>query len=95
MRKFTSIILVTIIFFVVLLSTFYIAFEYEHDCTENECPICCLMEQCESTLKQIKDGIVIGFRINIPIFFIAIQFIYLTTNIITNTLVSNKIRLND
>lgn len=95
MRKITSLIMIIIVFFVVVLSTFYIAHEYHHECDGDECPICILIEQCENTLKQIKDGIPSGFHFIIPLFFVMTQLLYCVTYIISETLVSNKIRMNN
>lgn len=95
MRKITSLTMIIIVFFVVVLSTFYIAHEYHHDCDGDECPICILIEQCENTLKQIKDGISSGFRFIMPLFFVMTQLLYCVTYIISETLVSNKIRMNN
>ncbi|MCR5272971.1 MAG: hypothetical protein K6E13_08310, partial [Lachnospiraceae bacterium] len=40
----------------VTFSSFYIAREAEHNCTDEDCPICSCIEMCASTLNHIEDG---------------------------------------
>ena len=99
MKKATSIILILIISAVVILSTFCIAFEHGHECAHNhgheECPICCLVSQCEQTLHQLKTVIVSSISAFMSLLFIIVQIYFFASIVLSNSLVSNKVRLNN
>lgn len=39
--------------FLLLSSALYIAMEAEHDCTGDDCPICCRLAVCENAMKLL------------------------------------------
>lgn len=43
--------------FLVTFAAFYIGSEINHDCIGDNCPICCQVNMCESTVKSISSGI--------------------------------------
>lgn len=95
MKKTTSIILILILSILVMLSTYCIAFEYGHECSHDECPICHLVTQCEQTLHQLKTAYVSALYVNISLLFVIVQIYYFATIVLSNSLVSNKVRLNN
>lgn len=97
MKKTTSIILILILSILVMLSTYCIAFEYGHECDHDhdECPICHLVSQCEQTLHQLKTAYASTLYVNISLLFVIVQIYYFATIVLSNSLVSNKVRLNN
>lgn len=95
MKKIASLLLITILFLVVMLSTFFIANEIHHHCDGDECPICILIEQCENTLKQIKYGFVNYYKFALFLLIISIVHISHIFYLIEDSLVSQKIRMNN
>lgn len=91
-------ILALLTLFVILFSSFFIAFEAHHDCSgDDDCVICVCMEECEKILMQVRHG----FRpVSCPamavfvLLLIVAAFRYVSF-FPQDTLVSKKIRLND
>lgn len=82
-----------LLFFVVLAS-FYIARETNHDCSGESCPICANVRQCEAVLHQTWKGAAIAAASYFVIFFFSPASAY--RMILPHaTLVSRKIRLNN
>lgn len=79
----------------VLFSAFYIANEYEHDCTGEDCPICQYIAECEAFVNQISTGIVFIFAAILLISFAVKAFENLSEAVSYDTLVSQKVRLNN
>ena len=76
-------------------SAFFIAVESDHDCTGNDCPICCQLSVCQSFLRNICcAGTVAAFTA---------ALIYILCNVsargtdicATLTLVSMKVKLSN
>lgn len=95
MKRAASIILILILLILVMLSTFSIAFECGHDCSHDDCPICCFISQCEQVLHKLGSAIISCVAIGISLQIIAIQLGYFESIVLTDSLVSNKVRLND
>lgn len=81
--------------FVVLFSSFFVAYEADHDCTGEDCPVCACIAQCENTLRQIS--VVMSFLITLVLpATVLFQSVCLSVAFITqNTPVSSKVRLNN
>ena len=79
---------------IVLLFSFYVAEEADHDCTGDDCPICACMQQCESVLHQVGDGTV-QVSVAAPVVFLFLFVLFSVRGIAQETLVSRKVRLND
>ena len=93
-RGIAAIVCITLILGV-LFSAFYIAHEYEHDCTGEDCPICQYIAECEAFVNQISTGIVFLFTA-IAIVSLAIKLIEELSEVFSyDTLVSQKVRLNN
>jgi len=80
---------------VMLFSSVYIAEHTEHQCTGANCPICATLEQCQAQLKQLAGAV---------FFFICMLSILVTSvcnieeykdNILNDSLVRKKVRIND
>lgn len=93
-------ILAAIMFFAVLLSVFYIASNADHyrvhnDCRDHDCPVCICIQQCESMVRGYDYGISDTAVLCIPLLLL---FIYISSHahsFTENTLVSDKVRLNN
>lgn len=94
-QKTLSLILGVLMLSVTLLSVIYIAREADHNCVDSNCPICESIQQCEHNLKQVGSG-VIGQCVQIVIaaFFVRV-LITIVQPILCNSLVAQKIRLNN
>ncbi len=80
---------------IVLLSSCFIAMHADHDCDEEDCPVCACMQQCENNIRSMAGGLTVVTTVIIPLF-AALSFIYSGVPlVIWNTLVSRKVRLND
>lgn len=80
---------------VVLFSSFYIAYEADHNCTGKDCSVCTCIQKCENTLRQIGNGIAAGISAVIPVLRILFTAFLITFIFSQETLVSQKIRLNN
>ncbi len=80
---------------IVLFSAFYIAAETDHDCSGEDCPVCACIQQCESTLRDIGDGISVSSFVIIPFLFILLAAALFVTAVPSDTLISRKVRLNN
>lgn len=50
-RLLASVLALTVVF-VILFSGFFVIAEANHDCIEEDCPICCQISVCENTLRS-------------------------------------------
>lgn len=80
---------------IVLFSAFFIAFEMSHDCEEEDCPICAVMQQCENNLRMIAGGASSAASSFIPVFIILFSAAFFAAALPLETLVKRKVRLND
>ncbi len=88
-------ILGILMLFTVLFSAFYLAAEVAHDCTGEDCPICACIAQCEKAIRQIGNGAAlwtIAFLPVVSMLVLAFLFVYEFSQ---ETLVSEKVRLNN
>ena len=78
-----------------LFSHIYIANEYHHDCTGEECPICQCIAECEAFVNQISTGVILFIAIAAVIFAVSKTVQSFKGDFLSNTLVSFKVRLNN
>ena len=79
----------------VLFSAFYISAESGHDCTGDNCPICACICQCEKTLHQMGDGTPVMTVAAIPVILYVLKAFFAACELLQDTPVSEKVRLND
>lgn len=94
-KKIAAGIMAFLMLFLVLFSTFFIVIEADHDCTGEDCPICACIAQCENTLHQIGYGIAVQTAVIIPVLFMLILAFLFAADVLQETLVSKKVRLNN
>ena len=94
-NRIVAILLAVTVLFVMLFSVCYIAAEANHDCTGEDCPICCQISLCENTLKSLGNAIAIV----IVAAFIGAFMLFLPTfskkQVVHITLVSLKVKLSN
>lgn len=94
-RRIMAGIIGIMMLFVVMLSAFYIALESGHHCEDEDCPICICIQQCENTLHQLGGVAIIQIAIIIPVVLNLVLAIRYYARLKQDTLVSQKIRLNN
>ena len=52
-RSVLSLAVVFAVIFVVLISSFFVAAETNHDCTGEDCPICYEISVCQETVRKL------------------------------------------
>ena len=88
-------ILTVVLLAVVLVSSFYIAEEADHDCEGEDCPICETIRQCEALLHQVGLGIILVASTVVPTVWSVLTGSLRACDLPQETLVSMKVRLND
>lgn len=53
-KRICSIVSAAALCLFVLLSSVYVISEVNHDCTGEDCPVCCQISMCKHTLKTIS-----------------------------------------
>ncbi len=94
-KKIPAFIMGLFLSFVVLFSAFYIAAEAEHECSGEDCPICVCIHQCEQTLHRISCGIQESVVAFVPVILLLLAVFTVMYAAVQETLVSEKVRLND
>ena len=94
LRKSVSVFAAVMLLLAVLFSAFFISEELHHDCTGEDCPICRTISLCETLLNRAFSGTAVMAVSFLAV--ITVMFDCLLPGIpdITDTLVSNKVRLD-
>ena len=58
-RRFISVLLILLIFFVLFASYYFILHETRHDCSGEDCPVCALVAICRNTLRSFSIGLIL------------------------------------
>lgn len=53
-RRIAALLITAAVVFIMLYSAFYIAAETDHDCEDENCPICCQIHTCQNTLDTLS-----------------------------------------
>ena len=93
--KLTAGIISVMMLLFVLLSSFYIAAEANHDCAGHDCPVCACVQQCEDSLHRVFDGLTAQAAAFIPVVCCVLPALFTAPTFACETLVSKKIRLNN
>ena len=81
--------------FTVLFSAFYISVETDHVCCGEDCPVCACIRQCDHTLRSIGDGSEASPAFAAVVILILFAAVFASTAVSYDTLVSEKVRLNN
>ena len=79
----------------VLFSTFYMAAEVDHDCTGEDCPVCACIQMCGETLRGTGGGAAVQPSAILPVLVVLLAAGIFAVSISKETLVSQKVRLNN
>ena len=94
--KIAAGIIASMVLLYIVLSTFFISLEANHKCEDEEnCPICEMLQICTNTLHQISDiatAVIVAF---VPALLVLGVSFFVSENLIKETPVTNKIRLNN
>ena len=85
----------TVLALFVVLCTFFLSCEADHKCSDAECQICSCIMQCENCLKSLGSC---GQLLLCYVFFLVILWkenVFLFSDQIQNSLISQKVRLNN
>ncbi len=93
--KITAIFLILVVILFLLVSTYFIAHEADHECTGEDCPVCALIQMSENSLRQLGSGTpAAAVASSLCVLLLVMQFC--TGDSITfPTPVSRKTRLNN
>ncbi len=94
--KIVSGIIAMMMLLYIVFSTFFISLEANHKCEDEEnCPICVCMQICQNTLHQISDFTAVAVVSFVPVLLcVGVSFV-ISDNLVKETPVSYKIRMND
>jgi len=94
--KIASGIIAIMMLLYIVFSAFFISLEANHKCADEEnCPICVCMQICQNTLHQISDFTALAVFAFVPVIFLLGVSFVVSLNLIKETPVTNKIRLNN
>ena len=94
--KIVSGIIAMMMLLYIVFSTFFISLEANHKCEDEEnCPICVCMQICQNTLHQISDVALTCAAVFVPVLLVLGVSFITSLNLIKETPVTNKIRLNN
>ncbi len=80
---------------IVLFSAFCIAAEADHECTGEDCRICACILRCENTLRGTGDGKSTQLPGVVPVLCVLLFAVLFSAELLQETLVNGKVRLND
>ncbi len=88
-------IMSVIMLVLMLLSLFFIAAEAGHECHGEDCHICEVIEQCRKTVRRVGETMVRFFAETLPLMILAYVLPTFERRYFGNSLVSQKVRMND
>ncbi|MBQ8030353.1 MAG: hypothetical protein IJ260_02265 [Butyrivibrio sp.] len=94
-RKGVAVIVGAMLFLGVLFSNLYVAEEFVHDCTGEECPICQTIAECEAFVNRISTGLIVFAVALLAVLSVLKTVENITEGALLVTLVSEKVRLNN
>ncbi len=94
-KRILALLIAAAVFFVMIFSALYIAAESNHNCIGENCPICCQINACRNTLKNLSSAVFTAAFAAAFTYFLC-RSISACTNITPSfTLVSLKVKLTD
>ncbi len=94
-KRITAVFMLLVVLAFLLLSTFFIAHEADHECSGEDCPVCALIQISENNLRQLGSGSPAAAAAVSLVLIILVMQINTDTGIIISTPVSRKTRLNN
>ncbi len=94
-RQWFAVLIGIIMLAGVMLSSFYVVREMDHDCTGEDCPICEQIENCTVVLHNVGDGAAAAAQLCMIIAVVLVSVVVVLVRRSFTTPVSLKIRLNN
>ena len=95
-KRITAYVLAFFVVFFALCTSLFMAVEAgHHDCHDEHCSVCTIIHQCENSLRQQAGDVNDSVFILLPAVLFAVSFIFSENNLIFETPISKKVRLND
>ena len=94
-KKVVSALLALLLMLSLFFSVFFIAVEADHDCTGEDCPICCQIQNCENLLKNMATVPAAVYLATGILFALYLCASYVNAPIYHITLVSLKVKLSN
>ncbi len=88
-------IMAAMVLIIVLFSSFFIVSHADHDCTGEDCPVCACIQQCENILHGVGDGSIYAASGILPVVLIVGFILTSYCIVVSDTPVSEKVRIND
>ena len=79
----------------VLICSFYVVTKTDHDCEGEDCPVCACIQACENVLRQADGCTPVMDAVMLPVLLFTVPFYFQADCFVQNTLISEKVRLND
>lgn len=80
---------------VVLFSAVFVGKYLNHRCDDENCPICEMMVECETNLKLLGTAIILLVATGLVLNKVKSLCVIITKAVICNSLISQKVRLNN
>ncbi|MCD7797397.1 MAG: hypothetical protein LUG95_07345 [Clostridiales bacterium] len=93
-RRITAMLVSLIYIFILLFSITFVAIEADHECFEDNCPVCCQISICNNILKNVSSVSAVALAV-LTLIFTALLIICAERHIAGDTLVMLKIKLSD
>ena len=93
--RVAAIFLIFAVILFMLISTYFIAYEADHECTGDDCPVCALLHMSENNLRQLGSGAPAAAAVSSLLFFAFAMHVLSGDGIVLSTPVSRKTRLNN
>ncbi len=94
-KRVSAAVIAAALLLVFFLAGAFIALESDHECEGENCPVCECLEQCGITLRQLGMSLAKPGVSLFTFFFLITGTLRYIIVVCRQTLVSNKVRLND
>lgn len=94
-KKKIALLLCALFLASLFISVAYLAKESNHKCIGDNCPICVQMQEVQKTISLIGTAILLAFLACAMAFIVSFGGFHFFTHIISTTLVSQNVRMNN
>ena len=93
--KILAFIMASLMLFVIMLSSAYLAGHSDHECADEECPVCECIRLCESIIHSAGSDIVFTTAAFLLLIVLFLNIPIAINSFASDTPVTRKVRLND
>ena len=90
-----AVLLCVLIVSIILLSTIFVVSEADHECSDDCCPICVLINQCNAVLRSAGEGAAALTIAALLVLVISELSIATSKNTFLTTLITQNVRMNN